>query len=71
MFHAGTGYGYMFWERIVSDTAGTITFVYWSNTSDEGISAEAPQKLIAEDLRKERESAAQATKDLADSCLWQ
>ncbi len=63
MSHGGTGNGYMLWERIVCDTAGTMTFIYWSNTSDEGIIAQAPQRLIAEDLRKERYSAAQATKD--------
>jgi hypothetical protein len=53
----------MFWERIVSGTAGTITFVYWSNTSDEGILAKAPSALVAQDLKREREAAALKTRD--------
>jgi hypothetical protein len=61
--NSGSGGEYMIWEKIVSDTAGTITFVYWSDTSHEGVTAMAPHKLIAEDLQKEKSSAAQATKD--------
>jgi hypothetical protein len=61
MFHSG--YGYLFWERIVSAKDGVITFTYWSNTSQEGISANAPAGLVAEDLRKERRAAAVKTWD--------
>ena len=61
MFHSG--YGYLFWERIVSEHDGRFTFTYWSNTSREGISADAPAGLIAQDLRKERRAAAVKTRD--------
>ncbi len=53
---------YLFWEQITSETAGTLTFVYWSNTSDTEVTAKAPKALIAEDIEKERASAAEATK---------
>lgn len=54
---------YKTYERIISETVGTIQFLYWSNISQVGITAKAPQKLIEEDLKKERVSALQATKD--------
>jgi hypothetical protein len=58
----GASQGYMVWERCSSRDDGTLTFVYWSLTQDEGITAEAPKELIAADLAREREAAMMKTR---------
>jgi len=50
-------------ERVASEEEGIITFTYWSNITQEGVTARAPEKLIAEDLKKERIAAFKATED--------
>ena len=52
---------YIAGERTTSDTAGTLMFMYWSNTSDTGVTAWAPEALIAEDIAKERATSLKAT----------
>ncbi len=56
------GLGYRLWDRCTS-AEGTFTFVYWSNTSGEGVFASAPEKLVADDVERERSSARERTKD--------
>jgi hypothetical protein len=57
MFHSGTGYGYMFWEKCSSKTDGPVTFVYWTIPGHTGVLARAPTNLIAEDLKREGDAA--------------
>jgi len=63
LFLSGVGFGYLFWERIISDSAGTITFEYFSQTAQRRVSAKAPDTVVAEHITKERVSAARATED--------
>jgi hypothetical protein len=60
MLHSG--YGYLFWEKCVS-SQGTVSFVYWANTSDTGVFAYAPEAIVSEHIKREQEAAQTKTRD--------
>jgi hypothetical protein len=61
LFHPG--HGYLFWERCRSERDGELTFVYWSNTRDSGVFAQAPDRAVRADLQRERDAARSRTRD--------